>query len=101
MFTGIIEATGRISAIQEQGGDWRLSITSDALDFSDVQTGDSIAVNGVCITALDIHAKGFSADVSRETLAVTTLSELKVGTLVNMEKALMPQSRLGGHIVSG
>jgi riboflavin synthase, alpha subunit len=101
MFTGIIEATGRISAIRDQGGDKRISITSDALDFSDVRIGDSIAVNGVCVTALDIHSTGFSADVSRETLAVTTLSELKVGTLVNLEKALMPQSRLGGHIVSG
>jgi riboflavin synthase len=101
MFTGIIEATGRISAIREQGGDWRLSIDSAKLDFSDVRTGDSIAVSGVCLTALDIHAKGFSADVSRETLAVTTLATLKVGAEVNLEKALMPQSRLGGHIVSG
>jgi len=101
MFTGIIEATGRISAIHEQGGDWRLSLTSDLLNFSDVQLGDSVAVNGVCVTALDIHPRGFSADVSRETLAVTTLASLKVGALVNMEKALMPQSRLGGHIVSG
>jgi riboflavin synthase len=101
MFTGIIEATGRISAIREQGGDWRLSIESTKLDFSDVRTGDSIAVSGVCLTALDIHAKGFSADVSRESLSVTTLSTLKVGAEVNLEKALMPQSRLGGHIVSG
>jgi riboflavin synthase len=101
MFTGIIEATGRISAIREQGGDWRLSISSESLDFSDVRLGDSIAVSGVCLTALDVHAGGFSADVSRETLSVTTLVTLKVGAQVNLEKALMPQSRLGGHIVSG
>ncbi|MDR2212356.1 MAG: riboflavin synthase [Pseudomonadales bacterium] len=101
MFTGIIEATGRISAIREQGGDWRLSINSSKLDFSDVRTGDSIAVSGVCLTALDIHDGGFSADVSRETLACTTLAELQVDALVNLEKALLPHSRLGGHIVSG
>ncbi|HWK55338.1 MAG TPA: riboflavin synthase [Hyphomicrobiales bacterium] len=101
MFTGIIEATGRIHAIQPQGGDWRLGIASDAMDFSDVREGDSIAVSGVCLTALEIRAGGFSADVSRETLACTTLEGLRVGALVNLEKALTPQSRLGGHIVSG
>jgi riboflavin synthase len=101
MFTGIIEATGRISAIRPQGGDWRLGIASHALDFSDVREGDSIAVSGVCLTALDVHDHGFSADVSRETLACTTLEALAEGALVNLEKALMPQSRLGGHIVSG
>ncbi|MDR0779131.1 MAG: riboflavin synthase [Pseudomonadales bacterium] len=101
MFTGIIEATGRISAIRERGGDWRLGITSDTLDFSDVRPGDSIAVSGVCLTALDIHAVGFSADVSRETLACTTLAALEVGAAVNLEKALTPHSRLGGHLVSG
>ena len=101
MFTGIIEATGHIHAIQPQGGDWRLGIASADMDFSDVREGDSIAVSGVCLTALDIHAGGFSADVSRETLACTTLESLRVGALVNLEKALTPQSRLGGHIVSG
>lgn len=101
MFTGIIEATGSVGSIHNTGGDWRLVITSSVLDFSDVKPGDSIAVSGVCLTAVDITAHSFAADVSRETLACTTFSELRAGTLVNLEKALMPQSRLGGHIVSG
>jgi len=101
MFTGIIEATGRISGIRHKGGDWELSITSNAMLFSDVNPGDSIAVSGVCLTALDLRPDGFSADVSRETLACTTLAKLQVGTQVNLEKALTPSSRLGGHIVSG
>ena len=101
MFTGIIETTGRISGIREQGGDWALSISSTAMSFSEVQPGDSIAVNGVCLTALNLRDDGFTADVSRETLACTTLARLKVGDLVNLEKALTPSSRLGGHIVSG
>jgi len=101
MFTGIIEATGRISGIRQKGGDWELSISSSAMGFSDVRLGDSIAVSGVCLTALDLRADGFTADVSRETLACTTLAKLQVGDLVNLEKALTPSSRLGGHIVSG
>src|SRR5690606_11000623 len=101
MFTGIIEATGSVGSIQNAGGDWRLVITSSELDFSDVKPGDSIAVSGVCLTAVDISADSFGADVSRETLDCTTFGELRAGTLVNLEKALMPQSRLGGHIVSG
>ena len=101
MFTGIIAATGNIASIRDSGGDWRVRVTSTQLDFSDVATGDSIAVSGVCLTALAIDAHGFDADVSRETLACTTLCDWKQGELVNLEKALMPQSRLGGHIVSG
>lgn len=101
MFTGIIAATGTIASIRDSGGDWRIRIASDELDFSDVAVGDSIAVSGVCLTALDITKDGFAADVSRETLACTTLQEWKSGERVNLEKALTPQSRLGGHIVSG
>lgn len=101
MFTGIIQATGRIGAIRDSGGDWRLVISSTQLDFSDVALGDSIAVSGVCLTAVALGVDSFEADVSRETLACTTLRELKLGALVNLEKALTPQSRLGGHLVSG
>jgi riboflavin synthase len=101
MFTGIIAATGTIASIRDSGGDWRIQVSSDALDFSDVATGDSIAVSGVCLTALEITGNSFAADLSRETLACTTAREWKTGERVNLEKALMAQSRLGGHIVSG
>lgn len=101
MFTGIIAATGTIASISDTGGDWRIRVQSEQLDFSDVATGDSISVSGVCLTALDITQHGFAADVSRETLACTTMQALRSGDLVNLEKALTPQSRLGGHIVSG
>ncbi len=101
MFTGIIAATGTIASIRDSGGDWRIRVESAELDFSDVATGDSIAVSGVCLTALDITQNGFAADVSRETLACTTLQDLRSGARVNLEKALTPESRLGGHIVSG
>ncbi len=101
MFTGIIAATGTIASIRDSGGDWRIRVQSADLDFSDVATGDSIAVSGVCLTALDITQNSFDADVSRETLACTTMQQLRSGALVNLEKALTPQSHLGGHIVSG
>jgi riboflavin synthase len=101
MFTGIIEATGNIKSIRETGGDWLITVDTSALDLSDVQLGDSISVNGVCLTVVDITANSFSADVSRETLTCTTLQGLREGAQVNLEKALTPQSRLGGHIVSG
>lgn len=101
MFTGIVQAIGNIGAIHDTGGDWRLVINSAQLDFSDVALGDSIAVSGVCLTAVALGAGSFEADVSRETLACTTLNGLQVGALVNLEKALTPQSRLGGHLVSG
>lgn len=101
MFTGIIAATGTIASIRDSGGDWRIRVQSADLDFSDVATGDSIAVSGVCLTALDITQHSFDADVSRETLACTTMQQLRSGALVNLEKALTPQSHLGGHIVSG
>jgi riboflavin synthase len=101
MFTGIIATTGKIATIANTAGDWRISIASEQLDFSDVQPGDSIAVSGVCLTAVTIGKHSLEADVSRETLACTTFREFRAGTLVNLEKALTPHSRLGGHIVSG
>ncbi len=101
MFTGIIQAIGRIEAITSRGGDARLSVASGALDLSDVALGDSIATNGVCLTAVELSAGGFSADVSRETLSLTTLQGLKAGSRVNLEKALTLNTRLGGHLVSG
>lgn len=99
MFTGIIEATGNITAITQSSDDIRLIITSEALDLSDVNIGDSIAVNGVCLTATTINIPQFTVDVSKETLNVTTGLDQKKA--VNLEKALTLQDRLGGHLVSG
>lgn len=101
MFTGIIEAVGTIAGIEEQSGDMRLYVRTGDLDLRDVKLGDSIATNGVCLTAVELPGDGFVADVSRETLAHTRFHTLSVGERVNLEKALMPTSRLGGHIVTG
>jgi len=101
MFTGIIEALGTVAAIHHQGSDARLYVRSGALRLDDVQLGDSIAVNGVCLTAVKLPGDGFWADVSGETLQHTTLGQLHTGSLVNLEKALTLQTRLGGHLVSG
>lgn len=101
MFTGIIQAVGKISTMQAHGGDVRLGIDAAALGLADASRGDSIAVNGVCLTVIDFDSAHFSVDVSGETLAHTTLRELGVGHPVNLEKALMLSSRLGGHLVSG
>jgi len=101
MFTGIIEALGEIRALTPKGGDVRLHVATGKLDLADVKLGDSIAVNGVCLTAVELPGDGFWADVSRETLSLTSLGGLKPGSKVNLEKALMPTSRLGGHLVSG
>lgn len=101
MFTGLVEATGRVAAIEAKGGDVRLRIASDTLGFADVQLGDSIAVNGVCLTVVAFDAHGFDADVSTETLARTTLGAWTVGRLVNLEKSLRFGDRVDGHLVSG
>ncbi len=101
MFTGIIQAVGTVSAIEQGTGDVRLGINTGKLDLSDVSLGDSIAVNGVCLTAVELPGDGFVADVSRETLSLTSLGELKSGSHVNLEKALTLSARLGGHLVSG
>ena len=101
MFTGIIEALGEVIALQPKSGDLRLRIKTNSLDLSDVRLGDSISTNGVCLTVVDLPGDGYWADVSRETLDNTSLPLWKVGQRVNLEKALTPQTRLGGHIVSG
>lgn len=101
MFTGIIEAVGDIAALQPSGGDLRLHVRTGKLPLGDVALGDSISTNGVCLTVTELSGEGYWADVSRETLDFTTLGNLEVGSRVNLEKALTPASRLGGHIVSG
>ncbi|HEK3375566.1 TPA: riboflavin synthase [Pseudomonas aeruginosa] len=101
MFTGIIESIGSVRAMTPKGGDLRVYIATGKLDLGDVKLGDSIAVNGVCLTAVELPGDGFWADVSRESLARTAFQHLKVGSWVNLEKALTPTTRLGGHLVSG
>jgi len=101
MFTGIIEAIGEVITLQPRNGDLRLRIKTHNLDLSDVRLGDSIATNGVCLTVVELPGDGYWADVSRETLDNTSLPDWKPGQRVNLEKALTPQTRLGGHIVSG
>lgn len=101
MFTGIIEAVGQVQRIVPAGGDIRLVINTGSLDMSDVHLGDSIAVNGVCLTAVEFDHASFTADVSNETISLTTLKNLKPTSPVNLEKALLPTTRLGGHLVSG
>ena len=101
MFTGIVQDMGRIAALQAQGGDLRLTIEVSRLSLADARTGDSIAVSGVCLTALELTSKTFSADVSNETLSLTTLGQLRSGDQVNLEPALRAGDALGGHLVSG
>lgn len=101
MFTGIIQSVGTVAAIENRGGDRSFRLRTGKLDLADVQLGDSIAVNGVCLTAVRLPGDGFVADVSGETLSRTTLGKLAVGDRVNLEKALTPTTRLGGHLVSG
>lgn len=101
MFTGIIEAIGEIKRVEQQQGDVRLTVATNDLNLSDAQLGDSIAVNGVCLTAIELSAGLFVADVSNETLSATTMADIKAGSPVNLECALQAQTRLGGHMVSG
>jgi len=101
VFTGIIKAKGRIAAIEKRGGDVRLRVTADDLPWTEYSTGDSIAVNGVCLTAVRLFDDGFDTDVSVETLDVTTLRQLTPGDAVNLEPALRVGDALGGHLVSG
>jgi riboflavin synthase len=101
MFTGIIQALGELSAKEPLGGDLRLQFLSTGLSFENVSLGDSIAVEGVCLTVTGLLGQGFFADVSSETLAQTTLGELALGAPVNLEKALTLGQPLGGHLVSG
>ena len=101
MFTGLIQSVGHIKALEARGGDLRLTIDCGELDLSAVTEGDSIAVSGVCLTALDLHPRSFAADVSNETLAKTTLGALRAGDAVNLERSLTLATPLGGHFVSG
>ena len=101
MFTGIIQAQGTIAAIDKVGGDVRLSVQSDGLPFASYAVGESIAVNGVCLTATQLRADGFDTDVSTETLNVTSLGDFVVGSQANLEPSLSFGDRLGGHLVSG
>lgn len=101
MFTGIIEATGKIVELTQKQGDLAIRIQSPNLDMKDVKLGDSIATNGVCLTVVAKHSDGFSADLSNETISLTGFAHYKKGQTVNLEKAMQPVSRLGGHLVSG
>lgn len=101
MFTGIIQGVGRLAGIEPRGGDVRLVVEVGSLAFEDVELGESIAVNGVCLTVVEFDESTFSADASNETLSLTTLGGLAEGDALNLERAMRPVDRLGGHMVSG
>ena len=101
MFTGLIAGLGRLAAREARGGDARLTIDAGTLPFEAVQAGESIAVNGCCLTVVEFDEKGFAVDASNETLALTTLGKLAIGAPLNLERAMLPTDRLGGHLVSG
>jgi riboflavin synthase len=101
MFTGLIQSVGTLRQREPRGGDVRLRIGTGTLPFDDVALGESIAVNGVCLTVIEFDASSFAVDASTETLALTTLGGLAIGAPVNLERAMLPTDRLGGHLVSG
>jgi riboflavin synthase len=101
MFTGLVEGVGTLAARETRGGDARLMIDVGTLPFDRVEMGESISVNGVCLTVVAFDATRFEADASNETLALTTLGALPVGHALNLERAMRPDDRLGGHLVSG
>jgi riboflavin synthase len=101
MFTGIVQDVGRVASLDERGGDLRLTIAFDRLDPSGIKVGDSICVQGCCLTAVELRDGTFAADVSRETLSLTTLGDLIAGSPVNLEPSLKAGDPLGGHLVSG
>ncbi|MGH8298168.1 MAG: riboflavin synthase [Steroidobacteraceae bacterium] len=101
MFTGIVQDVGRVISLDERGGDVRLLIAFDRLDPSGINVGDSICVQGCCLTAVELRDRTFAADVSRETLSLTTLGDLTPGSPVNLEPSLRAGDPLGGHLVSG
>lgn len=101
MFTGIVEAIGCIERLESRGSDLVLTVQTGKLDLDDVRLGDSIAVNGVCLTVVALTDSSFTADVSSESLVHTNFGTYTVGSKVNLEKALTLSSRLGGHLVSG
>ena len=101
MFTGLIAGVGRLTARETRGGDARITIEAGTLPFDDVQLGESIAVNGCCLTVVEFDETTFAVDASNETLALTTLGRLAIGAPLNLERAMLPTDRLGGHLVSG
>jgi riboflavin synthase len=101
MFTGLVEGVGTLAARESRGGDARLTIEVGTLPFDRVEMGESISVNGVCLTVVAFDTTRFEADASNETLALTTLGALPVGHALNLERAMRPDDRLGGHLVSG
>ena len=101
MFTGIIEGVGRLAAREPIGGDVRFTFHVGSLPFDGVQLGESIAVNGTCLTVIAFDGESFQADASTETLGLTTLGQLAEGAAINLERAMRPSDRLGGHLVSG
>jgi len=101
MFTGIVQDVGRVLLRESRGGDVRLTIACERLDLTSMQVGDSLCVQGCCLTAVELDRSSFAADVSRETLALTTLGDLEPGAQVNLEPALRAGDPLGGHLVSG
>ena len=101
MFTGIVQAVGRIAALEPRGGDVRLRVETASLPLDGVRIGDSISVSGACLTAVEIDGEGFAADVSNETLECTKLGHLEAGSSVNLECSLTPHTALGGHLVTG
>jgi len=101
VFTGIIEGVGHVAAREPLGGDVRFTFHVGSLPFEQVQLGESIAINGVCLTVIAFDATSFQADASTETLGLTTLGQLAHGAVINLERAMRPTDRLGGHLVSG
>ncbi len=101
MFTGIIETTGSISTIEKKGDDSRFVFNTEKMSLSDMKIGDSISVNGACLSIIEKTENSFSADLSKETLSLTTFSDLKAGARINLEKAMMLSDRINGHMVSG
>jgi riboflavin synthase len=101
MFTGIVQSTGVIEAVEPRGGDVRLRVACPDFELQDVHPGDSVSVSGVCLTVVELDEGTFAADVSRESLRLTTLGRMKTGSRVNLEKSLTLASPLGGHLVTG
>jgi riboflavin synthase len=101
MFTGIVEAVGTLAALTAKGDDMSIRVNAGALDMRDVKLGDSIATNGVCLTVVAMTSTSYTADLSMETLSKTGFANYRVGDKVNLEKAMLPTTRFGGHIVSG
>ena len=101
MFTGIIEGVGSLARAEARGGDLRMTFATGTLPFADVRLGESIAVSGVCLTVIEFDTASFTADVSNETLSRTTLGWLQTDSPVNLERAMLPTTRFGGHVVAG